>query len=89
MNWPLVLWFGRWAAKPVDRPTSSRPSPVTIHDLLRDFMAAELGEDGHRRVPCLACCLPQDKTRRWLAYRPDDGYLYDHLAYHLDPACRP
>ncbi len=58
---------------------------VTIHDLLRDFMAAELGEGGrilaHRAL--LDAYRQTQQGHGWHT-APDDGYLYNHLAYHLD-----
>ena len=58
---------------------------VTIHDLLRDFMAAELGEEG-RIAAHRALLDAYRRTRQGDGWHtaPDDGYLYDHLAYHLD-----
>jgi hypothetical protein len=56
-----------------------------LHDLLRDFMADELGEEGkieaHR---ALLDAYRQTQTDQGWHTAPDDGYLYDHLAYHLD-----
>lgn len=58
---------------------------VTVHDLLRDFMAAELGEEG--RIAAHRALLDAYRRSRqgggWHTV-PDDGYFYDHLAYHLD-----
>jgi hypothetical protein len=58
---------------------------ILIHDLLRDFMAAELGEEGrlaaHRAL--VGAYRSTQKGGGWHT-APDDGYLYDHLAYHLD-----
>jgi hypothetical protein len=69
---------------------------VVIHDLLRDFMAAELGPDrllaSHRGL--LDAYRATQQGNGWHT-APDDGYLYDHLAYHLgevarlDPAAPP
>lgn len=58
---------------------------ITIHDLLRDFMAAELGEDGRvaTHQALLDAYRPTQNGIGWPT-APDDGYLYDHLAYHLD-----
>jgi len=57
---------------------------VTLHDLLRDFMAAELGEQGriaaHRAL--LAAYRQTQQGYGWHT-APDDAYLYHHLAYHL------
>ena len=57
---------------------------ITVHDLLRDFMAAELGEDGritaHRSL--LAAYRRTQQGDGWHT-AVDDGYLYGHLAHHL------
>jgi hypothetical protein len=55
---------------------------VELHDLLRDLLFAELGEerraDAHRALLAAYGC-----SDGWRAAE-DDGYLYDHLVYHLD-----
>jgi len=66
---------------------------ATLHDLLRDFIAAELGEAGrieaHRallntyRGDLSSSSNPKSKIQN-LKSLPDDGYLYNHLAYHLN-----
>ncbi|MBN1815585.1 MAG: hypothetical protein JXA14_27375 [Anaerolineae bacterium] len=77
---------------------------ATLHDLLRDLIAAELGQDGtlaaHRALldayrQTIPAASPngtrsiselsnsQLSTSNW-STAPDDGYLYAHLAYHLD-----
>lgn len=57
---------------------------VRIHDLLRDFMKAELGQSAcvaaHRNL--LDSYRQTQQGDGWHT-APDDGYLYDHLAYHL------
>jgi hypothetical protein len=69
--------------RPEDGPDLS--AVVRIHDLLRDFMAAELGDDGriaaHRAL--LEAYRATQEGDSWHT-APDDGYLYNHLAYHLD-----
>jgi hypothetical protein len=58
---------------------------VTLHDLLRDFIADELGEQGaqdaHRALLDAYRATKEDEG--WHT-APDDGYLYDYLAYHLN-----
>jgi hypothetical protein len=60
---------------------------VRLHDLLRDLMRIRLGEDGliaaHRAL--LEVYRGANNGRAWHA-ATDDGYLYDHLAYHLRAA---
>jgi len=62
------------------------PRAVLLHDLLRDHMAAELSEKGikvielHRKV--LDAYHSLSMGTGWHTV-PDDGYLYDHLVYHL------
>ena len=58
---------------------------VVLHDLLRDLMALELGEAGappaHRAL--VAAYRKTQGGDGWHT-APDDGYLYGHLAYHLE-----
>ncbi len=64
---------------------SNEESQATLHDLLRDFIAIELGEQGalaaHRAL--LDAYQATQIGEGWHT-APDDGYLYAHLAYHLD-----
>ena len=58
---------------------------VTLHDLLRDFMEAELGKAGILRShQALLNAYRQTRSDEGWASALDDGYLYGHLAYHLD-----
>jgi hypothetical protein len=58
---------------------------VTVHDLLRDFMEAELGDQGrlaaHR---ALLDAYRRTQQGQGCATAPDDGYFCDHLTFHLD-----
>ena len=58
---------------------------VTLHILLRDFITDALGEQGawdaHRAL--LDAYRAMTKGAGWHT-ATDDGYLYAHLAYHLD-----
>ena len=58
---------------------------ILIHDLFRDFMFAELGHEGRIAAHCalLDAYRARQQDQGWHTV-PDDGYLYDHLAYHLD-----
>lgn len=66
-------------------PTEPSPGAIRLHDLLHDMLGIELGRQGqltgHRRL--LQAYRPAEG--RWSGV-PDDGYLYDHLAYHLHAA---
>jgi len=55
-----------------------------FHDLMRELIAAELGEDGQRiaHTALLEAYRQTSKGQDWYT-TPDDGYLYDHLGYHL------
>jgi hypothetical protein len=61
---------------------SAYPRAVVLHDLLRDFMLAELPDAAsiHR---ALLDAYHTSKTGDGWHTAPDDGYLYDHLVYHL------
>ncbi len=61
---------------------------LVLHDLVRDFIERELGAEGlaaaHAAiVRAYRTAAPPGK--RW---PDDDGYLYDHLAYHLAQLAR-
>ena len=57
---------------------------VVVHDLLRDLMLADAGAAGLQRAH-QALLDGYRRTQAGSAWHtaPDDGYLYDHLAYHL------
>jgi hypothetical protein len=101
------LWWGLQTIKPFQAQRllddlaarallDWRDDQARLHDLVREFMAAELGEDGliaahqallaayrHTLPPSSqASSLPPFQLSRWPT-APDDGYLYNHLAYHL------
>ncbi|MBN2390992.1 MAG: CHAT domain-containing protein [Anaerolineae bacterium] len=57
---------------------------ATLHDLLRDFITAELGEqDALAAHRALLEAYRTTQTGEGWHTMPDDGYLYAHLAYHL------
>lgn len=62
----------------------NEPRTIRLHDLLRDLMHAELGETGsneaHRAI--LESYRKTRASQGWHTAK-DDGYLYDHLVYHL------
>jgi hypothetical protein len=59
---------------------------LTHHDLLHDYTAEKLGEGAKQtHNSLLAACNPERKPWHEI---PDDGYLYDFLAYHLEEAGR-
>jgi uncharacterized protein YcfJ len=61
---------------------------VVLHDLIRDLIADALGQEGHKKVHQLLLTAYQNGQlpAQWVhwAELEDDGYLYNHLAYHLD-----
>ncbi|MCB9078391.1 MAG: phosphotransferase [Anaerolineaceae bacterium] len=58
---------------------------VLLHDLVREFMAEQLPEEAQRHVHTrLLNGYRATQTGEGWATAPDDGYLYSHLAYHLD-----
>lgn len=60
---------------------------VSLHDLLRDFITDELGTDGQLQAhQAMLAAYGQTQTGEGWPTAPDDGYLYDHLAYHLHSA---
>lgn len=64
-------------------PAPGAPLSVTLHDLIRDFMRAELGPDGHHTAHLALLAAYRPQRRAGWSTVPDDGYLYDHLVYHL------
>jgi hypothetical protein len=64
---------------------TDRGPALILHDLLRDFIAAELGQEGIRNAhrALLEAYRASQAGDGWPT-APNDGYLYDHLAYHLD-----
>ena len=66
---------------------SDADSPIILHDLMHDFIAAELGEPGQYAAHgALLGTYRATQTGQGWHTAPDDGYLYAHLAYHLDAA---
>jgi hypothetical protein len=66
----------------LDRIIDANKRSIQLHDLLHDFITIELGPDqrlaAHERM--LAAYRPEQG--HWSDI-PDDGYIYDHLTYHL------
>jgi hypothetical protein len=58
------------------------PRAALLHDLLRDFMAAELTDPQAAHRTLLETYQATQSGAGWHT-APDDGYLYGHLAYHL------
>lgn len=54
---------------------------ITLHDLLHDYNAERLGEQTVQTHKAMLSALNL-KCKPWHEI-PDDGYLYDHLVYHL------
>jgi hypothetical protein len=59
------------------------PRAVVLHDLLREFMEIELGADREQIHQHLLDAYRATQSGTSWHTAPDDGYLYDHLAYHL------
>jgi hypothetical protein len=57
---------------------------VTMHDLLHDYMRDNLG-DRWKRTHCELLSAYNPATTPWWEIE-DDGYLYNHLAWHLKEA---
>jgi hypothetical protein len=65
---------------------NSSSHQVRLHDLLRDLIDAELGDRGiQAHQALLTAYRSRCKGIGWQT-ASDDGYLYDHLAYHLHAA---
>ena len=60
---------------------------IVLHDLLRDLMAVELGADQVSAAHNALLCVYRPASSDWHEVK-DDGYLYDHLVYHLQGAQR-
>lgn len=61
---------------------NTTPREVILHDLLRDFVSAELTDPVAAHRALLDAYREQAQVKGWHAV-PDDGYLYNHLVYHL------
>lgn len=60
---------------------------ANLHDLLRDFISSELDAESRRHVhTCLLETYRATCSGKGWHTAPDDGYLYDHLVYHLEAA---
>jgi WD40 repeat protein len=57
-----------------------------VHDVQRDFLLARVGDSASLHSRWLAAFRPGEGAGWWTA--PDDGYLLDHLDYHLREAGR-
>lgn len=56
---------------------------ITLHDLLHDLLSNRLGDkDVATHKALLNAYASTRGGKRWHTM-PDDGYLYDHIAYHL------
>lgn len=63
---------------------SGAQKTVALHDLLRDFIKAELGDEKNVRAHrVLLDAYRATRTEKNWASVADDGYLYEHLVYHL------
>jgi hypothetical protein len=60
--------------------TDDLPPSIILHDLLREFINSQLKEPNKIHRALLDSYNPQQKAWHTII---DDGYLYDHLVYHL------
>jgi hypothetical protein len=60
--------------------TTDGNESVILHDLLRDFIAKQVPDMASLHQTLLRAYNPRPQAWHTIA---DDGYLYDHLAYHL------
>ncbi|MEK7727210.1 MAG: NB-ARC domain-containing protein, partial [candidate division KSB1 bacterium] len=61
------------------------PRRASLHDLLRDLIASELNNETRRHAhTCLLQAYRTTCSGSGWHTAPDDGYLYDHLVYHLE-----
>lgn len=65
-------------------PTEQNTPYIRLHDLLRDFMRDEIPDSASTHRALLSAYKP-DKNQAWHTLS-DDGYLYDHLVFHLQEA---
>ena len=65
--------------------SKATPRRASLHDLLRDLLASELNDESRRQVHArlLQTYRATCSGAGWHT-APDDGYLYDHLVYHLE-----
>ncbi|MEW2527594.1 NB-ARC domain-containing protein, partial [Streptomyces sp. NPDC047071] len=61
---------------------------ITLHDVVRDYLRAELGETGLRAanaalLDAVAATLPRTETTATAWWHTPHGYLLDHLIEHL------
>lgn len=57
---------------------------IQLHDLLRQFIQENLGSEIPAIHRILLDVYKNTKTKSGWDTAPDDGYLYDHLVYHLE-----
>lgn len=62
------------------------PRAAILHDLLRDFMQDELGDARSAHQALLEAYAASCEHHADWSTAPDDGYLYEHLVYHLQAA---
>jgi len=68
----------------LERSAGEEGQSIWLHDLLRDLLKIELGEAA-RSLHQLLLSAYRGAQEGWHTL-PDDGYLYDHLVYHLAAA---
>ncbi|MFN8470138.1 MAG: NB-ARC domain-containing protein [Caldilineaceae bacterium] len=61
---------------------------LVLHDLVRDFVVRELGGEGSAAAHAAILRAYRAAAPAGKRWPDDDGYLYDHLAYHLEKLAR-
>lgn len=75
--------LGARALLETDVHLASQSRTITIHGLLRDLISIRLGEKRHKYHQLLLEAYRATCQDTGWHTASDDGYLYDHLAYHL------
>jgi hypothetical protein len=65
--------------------SKTQPRRASLHDLLRDLIVSERNDENRRHAhTCLLQAYRVTCNGSGWHTAPDDGYLYDHLVYHLE-----
>jgi len=64
--------------------SKTTPRRASLHDMLRDLIASELNDETRHTHTCLLEAYRTTCGGTGWHTAPDDGYLYNHLVYHLE-----